>query len=72
MIRLAIFAAVVAAPCALAAEVETTRGTDLGVAQASTATTSAASTFNQTYDPTNAFDGYWYPASRAIDGQEDR
>lgn len=74
MIRAVMFAAAIAAPCtSLAAETDyAPGGNNVSVAQAEMTATSPPTTYNRTYDPTSAFDGYWYSAPRAIDGQEDR
>jgi hypothetical protein len=73
MIRFAMFAAAIAVPCcAMAAEPDAAAVGATTVVQALTSASPSSPTINQTYDPANAFDGYWYPAQRAVDGQEDR
>ncbi|MDB5643461.1 MAG: hypothetical protein JWN07_2778 [Hyphomicrobiales bacterium] len=73
MIRLVIFAAAFAIPAAcLCAEIEVSALDQRAavVDEDRTATIPSAGGL-QTFDPTSAFDGYWFP-QRALDGQEDR
>lgn len=76
MLRIALVAAVMLAPSFVLADDATATRSLGGVtnSQSSASTSTAAQRpFIQTYDPTSAFDGYWFPSTgRASDGQEDR
>jgi hypothetical protein len=71
MIRYGLFIVALVGPCFAQAAESEIASTQTGSAVANESA-SAPITFNQTFDPTSAFDGYWYPSARAIDGQEDR